>query len=471
MRAGGAAVAAAVALLLIACAPGNDASAPATPATGPAVSDADLARSGGAVTVDDDSGDAFNRSAPALSVGDRRAFVVGNNFFNDNWVTAPASTDGRDGLGPLFNAQSCSSCHFKDGRAQPPTGGGRPELGLLLRLSVPGPDGRPQPAPVYGDQLQDRSVNGVPAEGTIVITTEDRPGRFADGTPYTLARPSYSIGDPAYGPLPPDLMVSPRIASPVFGAGLLEAVPEAAVVAAADPDDGDGDGISGRPNRVPDARTGQPALGRFGWKANIATVEAQVASAFHADIGIGSTVRPGDPCSAEQEACRRAPNGGAPEVDDDKLGRVVFYNRTLAVPARRGVADPERRAGADRFARLGCTACHTAEVRTGTSDIAALSNQTIRPYTDLLVHDMGEGLADGRPDALADGREWRTAPLWGIGLTRTVNRHTRFLHDGRARSLEEAVLWHGGEAEGAQRRYLALSADERRSVLAFLESL
>jgi len=420
------------------------------------------------------STDAFARSAPELTAEERRSFAVGNNFFNDNWVTAPASTDGRDGLGPVFNAQSCSSCHFKDGRGQPPVldTNGKAELGLLLRLSVPGPDGKPMPDPVYGGQLQDKSINGVPAEGTILIATEELRGAFADGTVYVLLKPSYSIGDPAYGPPSGDLMISPRVAPPVFGVGLLEAIPEATILAVADPDDRNGDGISGRPNYVLDPRVGERALGRFGWKSNVATVEAQVAGAFRGDIGIGSTLVTGEECTRTQTACQAAPSGGSPELDDQKLARVVFYNRTLAVPARRNVADPLNRSGEELFTTTGCAACHSTEVQTAAnSPISVLAGQVIRPYTDLLLHDMGEGLADNRPDAEATGTEWRTAPLWGIGLTRTVNRHTRFLHDGRARSLEEAILWHGGEAAGAQQGYIRLSADDRRKVLAFLESL
>ncbi len=446
----------------------------ATVPIGPRPNDEELARSGGAVTVVDVSTDAFARSAPELTAEERRAFAVGNNFFNDNWVTAPASTDGRDGLGPIFNAQSCSSCHFKDGRGQPPVldTNGKSELGLLLRLSVPGPDGTPIPDPVYGGQLQDKSINGVPAEGTILITTEEIVGRFDDGTVYVLLKPSYAIGDPAYGPPSANLMISPRVAPPVFGVGLLEAIPAATILALADPDDRNGDGISGSPNYVLDPRTGERALGRFGWKSNAATVEAQVAGAFRGDIGIGSTLATGEECTSVQAACLAAPSGGSPELDDQKLGRVVFYNRTLAVPARRDVAEPNNRSGEELFASTGCSACHTTELRTGANNsIAVLAGQVIRPYTDLLLHDMGEGLADNRPDGEANGMEWRTAPLWGIGLTGTVNRHTRFLHDGRARSVEEAILWHGGEAAGSQQRYVRLSADDRRKVLSFLESL
>lgn len=422
-------------------------------------------------TVFNLTAEAFSQSAPGLTDLDRRAFAVGNSFFNRNWVTAPASTTGRDGLGPTFNAQSCSSCHFKDGRAQPPGGGPVPELGLLLRLSVVDGDGKSQPVPRYGGQLQDHSILGVPAEGRVRITYTARRGRYADGTPYMLRAPHYAIVDRAFGPLPKGTRISPRVAPAVFGAGLLEAVPEKTIVEHADPRDSDGDGISGRPNRVTDLRSGKTVLGRFGWKANVATVEQQNAGAFSGDIGITSVLLRDEGCPDGQAACKAAPNGGRPEVDAKKLGRVTFYTRTLAVPARRAVGQADTVAGERLFGELGCSSCHLPELRTGKSDIPALEDQKIRAYTDLLLHDMGSGLADNRPDGLAGGSEWRTPPLWGVGLVRTVNRHTRFLHDGRARSLEEAVLWHGGEAAAARREFEKLPARERRNLIAFLRSL
>lgn len=439
----------------------------------------DLALSGGDATVFDTSTRAFAQQIPTLTREERRAFAVGNSFFNENWVTAPASTEGRDGLGPLFNAQSCSSCHLFDGRGTPPLDASDPALGLLIRVSVPGPDGVPVPVPMYGDQIQDGAISGVPAEATIVVTREVVTGQFADGTTYELEVPTYSLEDPAYGALPDDLMVSPRVAPAVFGVGLLEAVPVDAIVALADPDDADGDGVSGRPNWLVAAEGQQVlvgagaerVLGRFGWKANVATVNDQNAAAFIGDIGITSSLHPDENCDVSQTACGEAIDGGSPEIDDQKLGRVTFYTRTLAVPARRDVGDPDTVAGEQLFGDIGCASCHVGEMSTGDSDIEALADQTIRPYTDLLIHDMGEGLADGRPDGDASGSEWRTPPLWGIGLIESVNGHTRFLHDGRARNLIEAILWHGGEAAATQARFTELSADDRRRLITFLESL
>jgi CxxC motif-containing protein (DUF1111 family) len=266
-------------------------------------------------------------------------------------------------------------------------------------------------------------------------------------------------------------MMSPRIAPQLPGVGLLEVVPEGDIMALADADDRDGDGISGRPNLVWDFLANEVRLGRFGWKANVPTLLQQNASAFLGDIGITSSPFSDTNCTSVEIACLEAPNGGSPEVDDLKLDRVTFYTQTLAVPARRSVEDPMVTAGEDLFTEIGCTSCHVASLNTGTSDVPELSNQLIHAYTDLLLHDMGPGLADGRPDFEASGKEWRTPPLWGIGLIETVNGHTRLLHDGRARTIEEAILWHAGEAEAARARFTSLTLDQVEALLAFLESL
>lgn len=462
------AVVAAVGLATLGAACSSGDTAGTVPVPGP-VPPAD-ARSGGDITVFDATTAAFSRSPSTLDADSRRAFAVGNSFFHADWVVAPANAEGRDGLGPVFNAHSCSSCHVRDGRAEPPDASGPP--GLVIRLSVPGTaeHGEPQPEPNYGEQLQDASIPGVPAEGTFTVTRTEIGGTFADGTPYTLEQPTYRI-DGNFGPLADDVMLSPRIAPAIVGMGLLEAVPDEVLLALADPDDADGDGISGRPNMVWDVDAERLVIGRFGWKATQPTIRQQVASAFQGDHGLTTSLSPEQPCEAIQVDCVAAPSGGEPEIGDVTLDRVTFYSRTLAVPARRAVDDRAVLTGGETFAALGCSSCHTPTLRTGDADIPGLSNQDFHPYTDLLLHDMGEGLADGRPEFEASGTEWRTPPLWGIGLVEVVNGHTRFLHDGRARSLEEAILWHGGEAEAAQHAYVSLSADERAALIAFLQSL
>ena len=421
---------------------------------------------GGEGTTTASNHEAFGMSARNLTDAERGDFVVGNSFFTQNWVTAPSSTEARDGLGPLLNGQACASCHVRDGRGTPEEG----EPGLLFRLSVPGESG-PAPEPVYGGQLQDRSILGVPAEGQVLRLYVEEPGVFADGETYSLRRPMYEFDDLAYGPISVEVQVSPRMAPAVFGAGLLEAIPEDDIVSASDPDDSDGDGISGRPNWIEDPTTGETTLGRFGWKANVPSVEQQVAAAFIGDIGITSHISPEQNCTETQTACSAAPNGGEPEIPDDRMEKVVFYNQTLAVPARRDLDSPDVRAGARLFNDIGCIGCHQPRQETDDAEISALANQVIFPFTDLLLHDMGPGLADDRTDGGASGTEWRTAPLWGIGLTGEVSGHTFFLHDGRARSLEEAILWHGGEAEGAASGFKALSAQQRSQLIAFLGSL
>ncbi|MBX3026213.1 thiol oxidoreductase [bacterium] len=431
------------------------------------------ALSGGAGTVFDSTTSAFGQPSRNLPLAQRTAFFVGNALFNRDWVTAPSSTVGSDGLGPLFNARSCSSCHFRDGRGRPPVPPEEDSVGILFRLSIPGvgDDGGPLPDPTYGGQLNQAGILGVPGEGRVAISYEEVPGRYADGEPYSLRRPRYDLVDLAYGPPDPALLLSPRTAPFLIGLGLLEAVDESTLLAAADPDDRDGDGISGRANLAWDVRRGQLALGRFGWKANVPTLEQQNAGAFVGDIGITSPLFPEQNCTAVQTACLAAPNGGDPEIDQDKLDAVTFYSRHLAVPARREVADPAVQRGEALFAEIGCAACHTPTLTTGADAAPALAGQRIHPYTDLLLHDLGDGLADGRPDFLADGREWRTPPLWGLGLIATVNRHTLLLHDGRARDAAEAILWHDGEAVAAREGFRTLPSDDRAALLRFLDSL
>ena len=432
-----------------------------------------VAESGGDTTAFTTTRNAFGLSARNLDTLERRTFAVGNSFFRQNWVTAPASTEARDGLGPTFNALSCSSCHLLDGRGKPPDGPDDGERGLLLRLSIPGadPHGGPLPEPVYGGQLQDRAIVGVPIEGEFIIVYQEMPGAFADGEPYSLRRPTYQFRKLAFGAMNPETLVSPRVAPAIVGMGLLEAIPEADILSAADPDDADGDGISGRVNMVWDERKRAMSLGRFGWKANVPTVEQQTAGAFLGDLGVTSELFPEENCTAPQEDCMAAPDGGRPEIGAKRLADVVFYTQTLAVPAMRDISDAQVQKGSQVFVQAGCAVCHTPQHTTGQHEIEALSNQTIYPYTDLLLHDMGPELADGRPDFEANGQEWRTPPLWGIGLVETVNGHTMFLHDGRARNLTEAILWHGGEGAAARDAFKALTKEEREALIRFLNSL
>jgi CxxC motif-containing protein (DUF1111 family) len=432
----------------------------------------DDALSGGSGTVVNDTISAFGQPARNLPLSQRTDFFVGNALFNRDWVTAGASTTGSDGLGPVFNARSCSSCHFRDGRGRPPIEPDESFIGLLFRLSIPGSDahGGPLPDPNYGGQLNQAAILHVPTEGAASVVYEEVAGSYGDGEPYSLRRPVYDF-DLTFGAFDPEIQISPRTAPFLIGLGLLEAVDDDTILAAADPDDRDADGISGRANLVWDRRRGETVLGRFGWKANVPTLEQQNAGAFLGDIGVTSDLFPEQNCTPVQTACVAARDGGTPEVDQNKIDSVTFYTRYLAVPARRDVGDPQVMAGERLFSAIGCAACHTPTVFTGSTAETPLAEQRIHPYTDLLLHDMGEGLADDRPDFLADGREWRTPPLWGLGLLEVVNRHTLLLHDGRARGVAEAILWHDGEAADARERFRNLNADERAALIRFLESL
>lgn len=429
---------------------------------------------GGTTTIFNTSQNAFGQSAPGLERQDELFFFVGNSFFNQNWVMAPSSTTARDGLGPLFNSRSCAGCHFKDGRGRPPEYAGESPTGLLIRLSIPERDlaGGYLPDPIYGGQFQDNAIEGVAVEGSLRIEYTEIAGTFADGTAYSLREPTYYLEDLNYGDLHPDVMMSPRVAPQMIGMGLLEAIDEQTMLDLADPNDVNQDGISGRPNYVWDTLNSQISVGRFGWKANEPTVQQQVAGAFNGDVGITTGIFQHDHCTEVQVDCLNAPNGGDSEITDDDLGKVVIYSSSLAVPAQRNYDDLEVIRGSEIFAEAGCSLCHIPTLETGLHPtLPIFSNQVIHPYTDLLLHDMGEGLADNRPDYQANGQEWRTPPLWGIGLFETVNGHTYYLHDGRARNLTEAIIWHGGEGQAARDYFLELSADDRAALIAFLESL
>ncbi len=432
-------------------------------------------RPGGATTVDASGRNAFSFPAANLADDERTRFAIGNSFFRRNWVEAPSSTRARDGIGPHFIARSCGGCHVQDGRGAPPEfrrGPVEQPVALLLRLSLP--DGSPEPT--YGDQFDNAAIQGVKPEGRVTLRWRDVPGRFADGTRYTLRAPLYGFTDLAYGPMKPDVLVSPRIAPQLIGVGLLEAIPEAEILANAAAQAAVPGAVKGQANRVRDAFGEREMLGRFGWKANVATIAHQTAAAFVGDIGITSSRFPNESCTARQKDCLAAPRGGTPEIDDKTLADVVFYQATLAPPARRDASNAQVLSGQRLFEQAQCAACHRPSYVTGEGPFPALTSralagQRIWPYTDLLLHDMGEALADHRPDGQANGRQWKTPPLWGVGLIRDVNGHQRLLHDGRARGVLEAILWHGGQAEASKQQVLQMSAGEREALLRFVNSL
>jgi CxxC motif-containing protein (DUF1111 family) len=447
------------------------------------------AASAGAATVRvHKSREAFSQFSKNLSFEQELEFKVGNGLFRKIWVSSPSSTLGSDGLGPLFNARSCQRCHIKDGRGHPPEGPEDAAISMFLRISIPGSkeavvDGiddylETLPDPNYGTQMQDFAVANHPAEYRLKIEYEEREISLSGGETAHLRVPTYTAADLGYGPLHPDAMLSPRVAPQMIGLGLLEAIPAADILANADPDDRNGDGISGRANAVWSVEFDQAMLGRFGLKAGAPTVRQQSAAAFAGDIGISSPLFVGGwgECTKQQTACRTAPSGEGDvrgtEVDQTALDLVTFYSRNLAVPARRDVGTPEVLRGKELFYTTGCIACHTPSFVTHRlADQPAQSFQLIWPYSDMLLHDMGPDLADNRPESRANGTEWRTPPLWGVGLTEQVSEHTYFLHDGRARGLLEAVLWHGGEAQPSRDAVVEMPKADRAALVRFLESL
>ena len=431
-------------------------------------------RSGGTTTSYLQNQEAFSVPLANLDANLVRSFAFARHLFRQRWTAGHSLENPIDGLGPTFNRSSCSGCHVKDGRGHPPRTPDEPMKAMIVRLSIlgVGANGGPLPHPDYGTQLQNQSIPGVSKEGRASIRYKEIEEFYSDGQPYSLRKPTYEFSEMSHGLLDGDALYSPRVAPAIYGLGLLEAIEESAIEAQVDPEDINGDGISGRVNRVWDPVAKQRALGRFGWKANVASLYQQVASAAFGDIGITTSVFPTQNCRPAQAACLSTSQDGSPELDDSRLSKLVLYSRSLAVPARRNVDKPEVRKGQHLFQEAGCTGCHAPSFKTSSkAAMPELANQNIHPYTDLLLHDMGEGLADGRPDFEATGREWRTPPLWGIGLVHHVNLHRFFLHDGRARGLAEAILWHGGEGEASRNVFLAMPADDRDALLAFLKSL
>ena len=432
------------------------------------------AASGGDTTRTVATGNAFSSPARNLPPQWRQRFFDGNKIFNAVWVAPPNADTPFVGLGPTFNASSCADCHARDGRGAPPQSPDEPMLGMLVRVSIAGTDstGGALAHPALGLQINSRAVSGVQTEGRVDLTYVEAPGQYGDGIAFSLRAPRYAYAPSGMTVGNADLLLSPRVAPAVFGLGLLAAIAEDDIASRADPDDVDGDGISGRANRVWDAAAGAARLGRFGWKANSASLRDQNAAALLGDMGITSDVFPDENCPPVQVACvAAAANGKGVEASGNLLDDLTFYMESVAVPARRRIDDPAVVRGEALFEQIGCSACHTPRLTTGDHPNPVVAHQTIQPFTDLLLHDMGDGLADGRPDFLASGREWRTPPLWGLGLIETVNGHEFLLHDGRARGVAEAILWHGGEAEAARERFRTLPADRRMDLLTFLRSL
>jgi len=443
----------------------------------------DAALSAGTFTIERVDKAAYSEPAPVLNNKQRQLFMAGRSVFHRQWASVN-SLNGDWGLGPTFIADRCSVCHVNAGRGSPPASRDKQLVSMLVRLSIRGEDehGGPKPHPHYGDQLQNRSLDGrnvdfayagspVPPEADLYMDWEERVFSFPDGETVQLRTPKLRIENLTFGSLGAEIMTSVRIAQPMVGMGFLEAVPEETLLALARRQKAQG--FDGRPNYVWDAVNNRTALGRFGWKANQPSLKQQTAGAALGDMGVASPLFPGQNCPPVQEICARHLPGNVPEIIGHEIDTVEIWLRGLAVPARRNMADPEVRRGEKLFAEAQCAVCHVPEMKTAERfpPLPQLANQTFRAYTDLLLHDMGEELADGRPDFKAGPRDWRTPPLWGLGLSETVNGSTAMLHDGRARNVAEAILWHAGEAEVSREAFRIMPNADRKALVKFVEAI
>jgi len=452
---------------------------------------------GGQMTVKELKGLSYIYPGDNISSMEKLNFWSGFSFFRDPWVIAPASTTSRDGLGPLFSTRSCIACHDAGSRGPLSSAGESLPISLVIKFGKKdnylAQSELSFSDPSYGDQLQPRGLpikhpvmdKKVVGEASLNLTYSIIEGSFADGTPYQLRKPHYQLTNLAYGELASHIGLTPRFAPNIYGTGLLDAIKQDDLLALEDVDDNDNDGISAKYNRVVDVATQEVKIGRFGLKANHPNLAQQVAAAFRNDIGITNHLFPSESCTAKQLRCKQVATLTTPKASITVTGReheleinerlfnlVVTFNQLIGVPPARNLQNPITQSGRALFYRVGCSQCHQPSYQTDQAyPIKALANQTIWPYTDLALHDMGEGLADGVIDNKATGREWRTAPLWGIGLQQKNTNRSEFLHDGRARSISEAILWHGGEAKTAQQKYLQLTKVERDALHVFIQSI
>ncbi|MEZ4979869.1 MAG: di-heme oxidoredictase family protein [Chitinophagales bacterium] len=426
------------------------------------------AYSGGETTVFVSGPTAYTFALSNLDATGLTKHLEADAIFSQHFVTAPATNFG--GLGPLFNQNSCESCHLRNGRGNPMLYDGDIQTGGLLKIGLDAQDvhGMPLPVPNYGGQIQTKAIFGQDPEAVISFTEWSQLLTYSDGSQVQLNKKLYQLST-TYTSAPSNYNSSFRMAPPVFGLGLLEAIAEADILQNEDPNDNNGDGISGKANWVYNPKTNLVELGRYGWKASNATAEQQSAAAANEDMGLSNSYFPNENCSA-QSNCQTGLQSNL-DLSTENLELMAFYFQTLAVPASRNVESEAFKAGKIIFFEAKCNACHSPTFTTSYHPISSLSYQNIHPYSDFLLHDMGLDLADNRREALAEGSEWRTPPLWGLGLSKVVNPKVQFLHDGRAATIEEAILWHGGEAENSRNFVLQLSLEQRNKLLYFLNSL
>lgn len=428
---------------------------------------------GGRGTTQDFSPLAFSHPMTGTPRTQRRNFQVGNSFFRNPWVAGPSSTPLRDGLGPVYNAVSCAACHIRDGRGPGlPEKDGKVLASLLFRFKYLKSFGQYVDHPNYGGQLQPQGIAGVPAEGQGYVKFKDIKGKFKDGEEYTLKKPIYHFTELKFGELDNRTSVSPRVAPHLVGVGLIDSISDKSILEYEDQNDLDKNGISGRPNIIESKVNPNRLVGRFGWRAEKSTLKEQNAAAFNGDIGITSDLNPIEDCPDIQIECNSIYSEKTVELEEKILNRVTTYTKFLSVPARRNPSGKKVLRGEKVFKQISCQNCHRPKYTTElNNEHPLLSEQEIYPYSDFLLHDMGEELADVNAAGAETLREWKTPPLWGLGLVKVVNKHQRLMHDGRARNYNEAILWHGGEASSSREKYLGLSKNDREALIEFLEDL
>lgn len=436
---------------------------------------------GGASTIADYSKNAFSHHAKNLDLKGQDDFLAGKVFFDVRWTPSPLAGSGRAGLGPTFNVTSCAFCHDLNSRGIGYTPEGfNIHMSLLFRFRQWNGNSF-GPHQDYGDQLNPAGSGGVPGEGFASVNFKEKYYQYPDGTPFQLRHPTFRISKMPFGPLGDQTTVSARVTPHLAGVGLIDNISEADLLQNADEWDGNGDGISGRAHWVHDIAKNRRAVGRFGWKAEQPNLHQQNAAAFLGDIGITSPLFPEQNCPLVQVECAeiaktRSGAKASVELNAEALEKVTNFTQLLAVSQRRFYSDGQVQKGKALFQQARCTSCHVESFTTAhDTPYAVLNGQRIFPYSDFLLHDMGPDLADqslGAPELLDEfSREWRTPPLWGIGLIPLINGHSNLLHDGRARSIEEAILWHGGEAAPSRARFMDLHEDERAALIKFIESL
>lgn len=430
-----------------------------------------VAQSKSTIYTRNSSSKAFSQPV-TLTHDEEDLHILGKSFFSVPWVEAPSATTARDGLGPLFSANTCKHCHHNNGAGLPTDENGRVTRTLVMRLSVPNPGNSHDdvvqkngfiPEPVYGGQFSINGTSDVPFEGNVEVTYTTIDGRYADGTAYQLQNPDYRLTNFQYGALHDQTNIAPHIALALIGLGHIEQIPQEQILAREDSNDSDHDGISGKANWVYSPESNTTELGRFTWKAAAASVKHQSGNAALNDMGLTNPLFPNENCTLHQQECREALKGkGAFDLPQQRLDAIAFYLSSLKVPAQRKNRNFEK--GRKIFKDLDCIGCH-AETFTTAEGVE------IHPYSDFLLHDMGDALGDGHTLFRATENEFRTPPLWGIGLYEKVSGAVALLHDGRARTIEEAILWHGGEAKKQQEAFKALTRQERRYLVDFLKGI